>query len=76
MDLENIRKRFGEIAIEKGFITEEQLHEGLSVQRDDSLKRLDHRLIGIILYQLGYMEAKQIITVLNVMETISPFEEP
>ncbi len=69
-----LKKRFGEIAVGKGFITEDQLSEALNIQRQDDLKGLDHRLIGSVLYQFGYMTSEQVIEVLEVLEAQSKLE--
>ena len=65
-----VEKRFGDIAMEMGFITEEQLEEAAQVQMDQDADGLEHRLIGSILYSLGYMTLQQ------VNEVIDSFKEP
>jgi hypothetical protein len=56
-------KRFGMIAIDKGFITTEDLVMALSVQINENVKQKRHRLIGEILLDLNIMTADQIETV-------------
>ena len=56
---ESIRKRFGVIAIEKGFITEEQLMHAIEKQIRDEIGQERHRLIGEILCEKGYMTKPQ-----------------
>ena len=56
---ESIRKRFGVIAIEKGFITEEQLIHAIEKQIRDEIGQERHRLIGEILCKKGYMTKPQ-----------------
>ena len=56
---ESIRKRFGVIAIEKGFITAEQLIHAIEEQIKDELGQERHRLIGEILCENGYMTKPQ-----------------
>ncbi len=68
MALKKFKKRFGEIAVEKGFITLDQLQEGLDLQKNNDSKGLEHRLIGSILYRQGYMTMEQVIEVLKKME--------
>ena len=54
-------KRFGLTAIEKGFITLDQLIEALKIQIKEDLDDLTtHRLLGEILTELGFMNTKQI----------------
>ena len=63
------KSRFGCIAVEKGFVTEEELVEAMELQIRDNLKGKGHRLIGTILFELGYMDVKQVDEVLVFMET-------
>jgi hypothetical protein len=53
----NSKQRFGEIAVEKGYVSPEQLKKALYVQRSAD-RRVDKSpgLIGEILYKLGYMK--------------------
>ncbi len=60
-------KRFGVIAVEKGFITLEQLVEAMTLQIQEETEGERHRLIGQILLSLGYLTSPQID---EVMETI------
>lgn len=60
-----VEKRFGDIAIEMGFITEEQLEEATKVQMEQDADGLEHRLIGSILYGLGYMTIQQVNEVIE-----------
>jgi hypothetical protein len=67
MTLEPRDKRFGVIAVEKGFINKEQLFEALTVQAEENLEQNTHRLIGVILHELGYITVKQIEEILEFM---------
>ena len=55
MTVEVQEKRFGVIAVEKGFITKEQLFEAMKIQVDEDLSGKPHSLIGTILIKLGYL---------------------
>jgi hypothetical protein len=57
--------RFGEIAVDLGFITPEQLKLALSEQSDDDLLRYPHRVIGSIFFDKGWMTYQEIETVLK-----------
>jgi len=57
--------RFGKIAIWKGFITEQQLEEALDEQIIHNLKNDNHKLIGEILLEKGWMTQDQIAIVLE-----------
>ena len=60
-------KRFGAVAIEKGFITLENLIEVMKIQILENLQGIDHRLIGQILWEEGYIKTEQIDEVLKSM---------
>ena len=60
-------KRFGSVAIDKGFITLENLIEAMKIQILENLQGLDHRLIGQILWEEGYIKTEQINEVLKAM---------
>ena len=60
-------KKFGTIAISKGFITKDQLIEGLARQVEEDLAEGKHRPIGAILFGLGYLPKAQAIEVLRSM---------
>jgi aspartate 1-decarboxylase len=60
-------KRFGSLAIDKGFITLEHLIEAMKIQILENLQGFDHRLIGQILWEEGYIKTEQINEVLKSM---------
>ena len=62
-------KRFGTIAIEKGFITIDQLMDALEVQVREDLAGIKRRLIGRILYDLGFLTLPQMELVLGSMDS-------
>jgi hypothetical protein len=43
-------KRFGAVAVEKEFITLENLYEAMKIQILENLEGIEHRLIGQILW--------------------------
>ena len=57
--------RFGLIAVNKGFVTADQLKEALTEQADDNLSNRPHRLIGRIFFDKGWITDEQINIVLN-----------
>ena len=61
-------KRFGVIAVEKGFITKEQLFEAMKIQVEENLSGKPHTLIGIILIKLGYLIREEADHVLLAMK--------
>jgi hypothetical protein len=60
-------KRFGAVAIEKGFITLENLIEAIKIQVTENLEDSEHRLIGQILWEKGYLTTEQINEVIKSM---------
>ena len=66
---EGIEERFGTIAIEKGYITIDQLRDALDVQVQEELLGIKHSLIGKILYDLGFLTIDQIQRVLASMRS-------
>jgi hypothetical protein len=67
MHQDQLEKRFGVIAVEKGFINADQLFEAMTIQLKENLDRGEHRLLGKILFDLGYMNPEQINEVLDEM---------
>lgn len=64
----NQKKRFGTIAIEKGFITHENLNEALEIQAQENLKNGKHRLLGQILVDKNFLTDEQVTEVLDFMD--------
>ena len=63
--IEHFEKQFGIIAIEKGFITSDNLIEALKIQVEEDIDYKTHRLIGEILMERDFINAAQIQDVLN-----------
>ena len=63
-------KRFGTIAVEKGFITKEQLIEAINLQIEQDIEGMEHRLIGSLLYSLGFITLDQIDEVMEIIEKL------
>lgn len=67
MTIEEYEKRFGAIAVEKGFISLDQLLEAMRIQITENTEGKNHRLIGQILFDLGFMTFDQIDEVLSIV---------
>ena len=65
--MENLDRRFGLIAIEKGFIKLDHLLEAMKIQIVEDVENTRHRLIGQILFEKGYITGFQIDEVLKSM---------
>jgi len=72
MDTENIEIRFGTIAVEKGFVTAEQVIEAMNIQILEDMEKREHRLIGTILLDQGILTISQIDEVLRDMVNPNP----
>ena len=74
MRAEELDMRFGAIAVEKGFIRIEQLMDALEVQVREELSGIKHRLIGRIVFDLGFMTFLQIREVLAAIHSPSGYQ--
>lgn len=63
------KKRLGEILLELGVLTEEQLSNALQIQAEE------RRLLGQVLIKLGYVTPEIIISALD-MQDVSIFDSP
>jgi hypothetical protein len=62
------QRRFGLIALEKGFIKADQLYEALIRQRAQETGGAERRPLGMILKDLGYLSVSQIDEILQPLE--------
>ena len=69
-------KRFGVVAVQKGFITPDQLLGALKDQVQDDLEERTPRLVGEILHQQGAMTWTQIGEVLATLRVITNIHGP
>ncbi len=68
MDIvEHYDKRFGVIAVEKGFIAEAAVVEALKIQVSEDISRGKHKLIGRILLELNLITQPQVHEVLKAL---------
>ncbi|MEA1948684.1 MAG: hypothetical protein U9N83_15445 [Thermodesulfobacteriota bacterium] len=67
MPVKKLDKRFGTVAIEKGFVEPEHIFEAMKIQILEDLEGTEHRLIGQILWEKGYITTKQIDEVVKFM---------
>jgi hypothetical protein len=61
----NLCRRFGTIAVKKKFISKNQLKEAMIEQLEEDLSGREHRLIGAILFEKGWMTWEQVDLVLK-----------
>ena len=67
MGIKEHDKRFGVTAVEKGFITLEQLFDAMKIQLTEEIEKREHRLLGTILFDMGVLSPPQIDEVLDSM---------
>ncbi|MFC1579570.1 hypothetical protein ACFL4N_01510 [Thermodesulfobacteriota bacterium] len=67
MNVPGIEKPFGAIAIERRFITLDQFIEAMTLQVREDLNSLEHRPIGQILLEMGYLSDSQIKEILQTL---------
>jgi hypothetical protein len=65
--LERYEKRFGVLAVEQGYITQEQLFEALRAQVAEDLAGGGHRRIGQILVAQGAMRPDKVEAVVRAV---------
>ena len=65
--IDHYEKRFGLVALERGFITAEQLVSALTIQVQEDIEFGSHRLIGKIFVDQNTISAKQVGEVLKYM---------
>jgi hypothetical protein len=59
--------RFGQIAVEMGFISEDQLMEAFRIQFEKELSGQGHSLVGHILLDKEWVTSSQVERVLNTL---------
>lgn len=59
---------FGALAVEMGYVTERQIGKAVSVQMKEDLNGLEHRLLGKILVDLGFINSSQIEDILQELQ--------
>ena len=68
MTTEDNEMRFGIIAVDKGFVTVEQVINALEIQVKEDLSSGKHQKIGMILLEQGDMTIIQVDEVLRELE--------
>ena len=64
---EHLEKRFGVLAVEKGYVTPDEVIEALKIQVMEDVEKGNHRPIGVILLEKGLITTSQLIDVLEIM---------
>lgn len=58
---------FGDVAVQKGYVTPLQLYRCLQRQRDEDAAGRAHKLIGEIMLDLGHLSASELQNVISTM---------
>jgi hypothetical protein len=65
-------QRFGAIAVHKGFVSLEEVKAAIGEQIEDDINGREHRLLGTILFENGFITEYQVDVVLvELRKTIS-----
>ncbi len=67
METEHLEKRFGIVAVEKGFVKPDEIVNALRTQVMEDIQSGRHRLIGRILLEQGKLTLAQIDEVLEIL---------
>ncbi len=62
------RELFGQIALKKGFISEHQLDDALSRQKQLKQSGQRHELLGLIMIEINVLSNAQLIEILKYIE--------
>ncbi len=65
------RRNFGDVALEKGYISEETLKKALELQKKEQ-KRGRYPLLGLVLLKMGAITSTQLIEIILELEEKSP----
>jgi hypothetical protein len=72
----DFEKRFGTMAVEKEYVTKEQLLEAMRIQVEQDLDGIEHRLIGSILFSMGYLTLEQVNEVIEAIKEDAATDDP
>ena len=62
------RELFGQLAIRKGYITPEQRDQALARQKQIVAEGAKHKLIGLLMVEMGFLTNAQLISILKYIE--------
>ena len=66
---------FGQVAVKMGFCTQGDIEKALEIQRALPAQGKEHRLIGLILLELGALSTTQLIQILQYYNHGAPVPE-
>ena len=62
------REPFGQVAVRKGYVTQGQVVDALLRQNDLLQKGSDHKLIGMIMLEMGALGTTELIDILRELD--------
>jgi hypothetical protein len=68
----SIREPFGQVAVRKGFVTQVQVTEALARQKSIAEGGTAHKLIGMIMLEMGSLGTTELIDVLRELNSPVP----
>jgi hypothetical protein len=63
------REPFGQVAVRKGYVTQQQVSDALARQKELAQTGAAHKLIGMIMLEMGALGTTELIEVLREMNT-------
>jgi hypothetical protein len=66
------REPFGQVAVRKGYVSSQQVTDALDRQRDIAQQGAAHKLIGMIMLEMGALDTTELIEVLREMNVSVP----
>jgi hypothetical protein len=72
IDAKPAREPFGQVAIRKGYATQLQVAEALTRQQSISGTGEAHKLIGMIMLEMGSLGTTELIDVLRELDSSAP----
>ena len=64
----HFNKRFGIIAVDKGYINEDQLIKAMKIQAKENVMEGKHRLLGQVLIEEEILTTEQVDEILDTMD--------
>lgn len=65
MNKKTQKELFGQLALRAGFVTERQLQKALQRQKEIVAQGGPHKLIGLLMVEMGYLSTAQLIALLK-----------
>ena len=75
LDVNTARKLFAEMAVQKGYCSEEDVAEALAKQAEMEDHEQHHKMLGLILLQEGMIDNTQFIDLLMELDKVVHDEE-